>query len=397
MVMNKAHFFIEAESAQLSKAGQSVCGDAIGSRRIKSEERLITVLSDGLGSGVKANVLATMTTSMALQFASRNTQVERTARFIMNTLPVDALRKMSYSTFTILDINCLGEVTVVEYDNPTVFVCRNGHCFNLRDKSRSIRIGGDRQALVYHSIFKLEKEDRLVAVSDGVTQAGMGRGNFPFGWELPSLQQYVVNALIHNPHVSASQLSRMIVQRAASIDMGQPADDITCHVVYCRNPRRMMLVSGPPYHHAYDRMMAQRLQVFKGRKVICGGTTTKIIAREWNCGVGMEITGIDHHLPPEASMEGVDLITEGILTLGRCATLLEGMKPGDQLSRDPAGKLVKLLLDCDEIHILAGTRINQAHQDPALPVELEIRRNVIKKIAHILEEKYLKTICIEYI
>ncbi|MGV8827108.1 MAG: SpoIIE family protein phosphatase [Breznakibacter sp.] len=395
--MNKAHFFIEAESAQLCKAGQSVCGDSIESRRIKGEERLITVLSDGLGSGVKANVLATMTTSMALQFSSRNTQVDRIARFIMNTLPVDATRKMSYSTFTILDINCLGEVTVVEYDNPTVFVCRNGQCINLRENSKAIQVDGTRQVFVRHSSFKLEKEDRLVAVSDGVTQAGMGRKNFPFGWELPAFQEYVLNVLEHNPLVSAAQLSRMIVQRAANIDMGQPADDITCHVVYCRNPRLMMLVSGPPYHQAYDRMMAQKLQFFKGRKVICGGTTTKIISREWKCEVGMSLSGTDHHLPPEASMEGVDLITEGILTLGRVASLLESLKIGDLMARDPAEKLVKMLLDCDEIHILAGTRINQAHQDPALPVELEIRRNVIKKIASILEEKFLKTVYIEYL
>ncbi len=395
--MNNLHFFIEAESAQLSKAGQSICGDSIESRRIKSEERLITVLSDGLGSGVKANVLATMTSSMALQFCSHNNPVERTASFIMNTLPVDALRKMSYSTFTIIDINCLGETSVVEYDNPAVFVCRNGQCINLRDKAVIIRIDNSQQAMVYHSSFKLEKEDRLIAVSDGVTQAGMGLKKFPFGWLLASFQEYVLNVLKHNPFVSAAQLSHLIVQRAATIDMGKPADDITCHVVYCRSPRRMMLVSGPPYHPTYDRMMAQKLLSFKGKKVVCGGTTSKIIAREWKTDINMEVPKQWNNIPPEARMSGVDLITEGILTLGKCSSILEQSSKTDMSVHTPAEKLVQILLDCDEIHILAGTCINQAHQDPSLPIELEIRRNVIKKIAAILEEKYLKTVIVEFI
>ncbi len=396
-MMNKARFFIEAESAQLSKAGQSVCGDCIESRRIKTEERLITVLSDGLGSGVKANILATMTTSMALQFSLHHSQVDRTARFIMNTLPEDASRKMSYSTFTILDINCLGETSVVEYDNPAVFVCRAGQCINLREQAGKIQIDGSRQIVVHHSEFKLEKEDRLIAVSDGVTQAGMGRKNFPFGWELAVFQQYVLNVLEHNPFISASQLSRMIVQRASNIDMGKPADDITCHVVYCRNPRRMMLVSGPPFHPNYDKLMAQKLQNFNGCKVVCGGTTTKIIAREWKAQVNMDMNQIETNMPPEATMPGVDLVTEGILTLGKCASILEQHSAAEVIARNPAEKIVHLLLNCDEIYILAGTCINQAHQDPSLPVELEIRRNVIKKIASVLEEKYLKTVTIEYL
>jgi hypothetical protein len=54
-------------------------------------------------------------------------------------------------------------------------------------------------------------------------------------------------------------------------------------------------------------------------------------------------------------------------------------------------------MNADVIHFLVGTCVNIAHQDPNLPVELEIRRNVIKKIIRILEEKFLKQVKVQYL
>jgi hypothetical protein len=102
-------------------------------------------------------------------------------------------------------------------------------------------------------------------------------------------------------------------------------------------------------------------------------------------------------LPPVAEMEGIDLLTEGILTLGKVSSLLEQLTGNTIKGEGPAEQMVKLLLNCDSILILAGTQINNAHQDPNLPVELEIRRNIVKKIANLLEDKFLKTIEIEYL
>jgi len=395
--MHNRRFFIEAETCKESKANQKVCGDACSSRKIKEEDRLITVLSDGLGSGVKANVLATMTTSMALQFTSKNDPLERTAEFIMNTLPIDPKRQISYSTFTILDINCMGETKVVEYDNPALLILRNGDFFEPV-KTKQVLNGSDqRKANVYYSSFTLEKEDRIIMVSDGITQSGIGTARFPFGWEIKGLKTYIKQTLAQNPNMSAHQLARKITYRAQSNDAGSFRDDATCHVIYCREPRRLMIATGPPFHEQCDSLLAERISNFQGKKIICGGTTSKIISRELNKSLEVDINNLDPFLPPTATMDGIDLITEGILTLGKVMSVLEQMQSNEVKGNGPAEKMVKLLLSSDEITLLAGTKVNNAHQDPNLPVELEIRRNVVKKIASLLEEKFLKNIEIEYL
>lgn len=395
--MHNQRYFIEAETCQESKANQKVCGDACSSRKIKEEDRLITVLSDGLGSGVKANVLATMTTSMALQFTSKNDPLERTAAFIMHTLPIDPKRQISYSTFTILDINCLGETKVVEYDNPALLIFRDGDFFEPAKTKQVLNGPDERNANVYYSSFTLQKEDRIIMVSDGITQSGIGSARFPFGWETEGLKGYIKQTLTQNPNISAHQLARKIVYRAQSNDAGSFRDDATCHVLYCREPRRLMIATGPPFHENCDGLLAERVANFEGKKIICGGTTSKIISRELKRHIEVDINNLDPLLPPTASMEGIDLITEGILTLGKAVSILEQMHSTEIKGNSPADKMVKLLLSSDEIILLAGTKVNNAHQDPNLPVELEIRRNVVKKIASLLEEKFLKKIEIEYL
>jgi len=395
--MQNKHFYIESETCQANKHKQNVCGDSCQSRKIKDEDRFITVLSDGLGSGIKANVVSTMTTSMALQFTSQNNSLEHASEFIMRTLPIDPERKMSYSTFSIIDINCSGEAHLVEYDNPGVLIYRDGHFIDLTYTNLKINRPDQIEAIVKTSRLKLEKEDRIVIVSDGITQSGMGTRVHPSGWGEIGLKEFITNTIEDKPAISAHQLASKILDRAKANDANQLKDDATCQVVYCREPRKLVLASGPPYYKNYDSVMAERLATFEGKKIICGGTTSKIISRELNRPVEVKISNNQLDLPPEASMEGVDLITEGILTLGKVSALLEKTKLNVVEGHGPAEDMVRLLLTSDSILILAGTQINNAHQDPNLPVELEIRRNVIKKIAHTLENKFLKAVTIEYL
>ncbi|MCT4589766.1 MAG: serine/threonine-protein phosphatase [Carboxylicivirga sp.] len=395
--MHNKCFYIEAELCQERKAMQNVCGDACESRKLKEEDRLITVLSDGLGSGVKANILATMTTSMALQFTAKNDPLEHTADFIMNTLPVDSKRQISYSTFSILDINCFGDANIVEFDNPPVLIYRDGAFINLQAKQKKIKRSDALSATVHYSNLKLQKEDRIIMVSDGITQSGMGSTRMPFGWGSEGLESFIRQAIDAQANISAKQLARKIMQRAKANDADRFKDDATCQVIYCREPRKLVMASGPPYYKNYDAVLAERLVNFCGKKIICGGTTSKIISRELNRDLQIELDNYRPELPPVAQMQGIDLITEGILTLGKVSSILEQLNNTRVKGDGPAEKMVKLLLDSDSILILAGTQINNAHQDPNLPVELEIRRNIIKKIASILEDKFLKTIEIEYL
>ncbi|MBK3517398.1 SpoIIE family protein phosphatase [Carboxylicivirga marina] len=395
--MHNKCFYIEAELCQERKAHENVCGDSCESRKLKEEDRLITVLSDGLGSGVKANILATMTTSMALQFTAKNDSLEHAADFIMKTLPVDSKRQISYSTFSILDINCFGDASIVEYDNPPVLIFRDDRFVNLETESKSVKRPDCIAAEVQYSHLHLQKEDRIIMVSDGITQSGMGTAKTPFGWGIDGLKSFIKQSIKNNPELSARQLALKIMQRAKANDADNFKDDATCQVIYCREPRKLVLASGPPYHKNCDSMLADRIDSFNGKKIICGGTTSKIISRELKRNIHIELNNYNPELPPVGEMPGIDLITEGILTLGAVSSILEQLQSNTVKGTGPAEQMVKLFLNSDSILILAGTQINNAHQDPNLPVELEIRRNIIKKIASTLEEKFFKTIEIEYL
>ena len=198
-------FVIEAENLCYAKAGESICGDAILFSKVKEENRFVAVMSDGLGSGAKANVSATMTSTMALQFTLAGEPIERTAEFITKTLPEDSLRKVSYSTFSIIDINYRGEVNIMEYDNPSVLLIRNGEFVDLQRKEKTLHQIKSNRNKLYHYSFSLEKEDRIILVSDGVTQSGMGSDEMHFGWQISGLKNYIKNIVTETPEISAKK------------------------------------------------------------------------------------------------------------------------------------------------------------------------------------------------
>ena len=161
-------------------------------------------------------------------------------------------------------------------------------------------------------------------------------------------------------------------------------------MIYLRNPRCLLVVTGPPFSEAKDQELAEIVRSFKGRKVICGGTTAQILARELDEEIEMDLDNLDPEIPPPSRMAGIELVTEGTITLSKVAELLESKRKPETARPNAASELVSIMLDSDVINFLVGTRVNNAHQDPNLPVELDIRRNIVKKIASLLEGKYLK-------
>lgn len=395
--MKDSPFFIEVDMWQHNCKRRPVCGDVLISKKIKEENRTVLVLSDGLGSGIKANVLATLTSSMAVSYTLLKEPIDRIAHTIMKTLPVDSERKISYATFTIVDIESDGETHVVEYDNPSYLLIRNGVV--VTPEKESVVIGQDdvRQKVMYKSHFIAQKEDRMVLFSDGVTQSGMGTAQMPFGWGDDDVRKFILHELKNRPTRSATTLAKKIVRQAERNDIYTPMDDTTCAVVYFREPRHLLICSGPPFHEEKDRYLAAFVKNYEGKKVICGGTTAQILAREFHEEIEININVDKSGLPPTSSMPSVDLVTEGILTIGKVAEILETHSTGEVVGEGPAIQVVNLLLQNDIIDFVVGTRINVAHQDPNLPVELEIRRNVVKKIVRLLEEKYLKEVKLQFV
>lgn len=394
--MTSAESFIEVDFCQQAKQGQLISGDVFLSQKVKLEDRVVSVLSDGLGSGVKASVLATMTATMALKFAASGMDFRKSAEIIMDTLPICSVRKISYSTFTVVDMTSTGETRIIEHGNPPFLLIRPEgelivHKTEVRPKRWQDRV-------INFSTFEVQREDRIIFFSDGITQAGMGEFRTPLGWGLESVDKFVREQIRWDPYISARELSRLLVAQAVEVDGLSAKDDITCGVVYFRSPRKLLVMTGAPFNRAHDQDLAKMAERTSGRKVICGGTTANIVSRLLGRAIKIDMRQqLDPKVPPSARMEGFELVTEGTLTLGEVARLLEEGFDPEGTKSNAAVRLANMLLDSDIVKFAVGTRINEAHQDPNIPVELDLRRNIVKRIAQLLESKHMKRVIIQYL
>lgn len=390
-------FYVEVDCQQKSYEGQRICGDIFLTSKVKEENRIVVVLSDGMGHGVKASVLATLTATMAMNFTKEHKAPEKTAEIIMKTLPECSERKMNYSTFTILDIEHGEKVTLLEYDNPECIIIRDKKI--LKPEVRTIAPTGEsncaKKIRVY--TFTPVKGDRIVFCTDGITQSGLGTPRFPFGWGVDNVGRFAIDMIRQYPQISARNLAGKILNMAYRNDGFQSKDDSSCGILYFREPRELLICTGPPYNKEDDVNLAAVVRDFKGKKIVMGATTGDIVSRELNLKIEDVFKFEDPDLPPINNMEGIDLFTEGILTLNKVEKILKAYNPNFKLGKGPADEIVKLVLESDAIKIIIGTRINIAHQDPHLPVELEIRRTVVNRIAQLLEEKLLKKVNVSYI
>jgi hypothetical protein len=397
IITNELRLILELDFSQKVKHGRNVCGDTFHSVRLRDERRTISVLSDGLGSGVKASVLSTLTAVMASKFTAGFRDPRRTAEIIMRTLPICKERKISYATFTILDVDNNGLTRIMEYDNPPFVLIRDGLPFEIEKSIHLGNMAGKRKYSLKYSQFQMMSGDRLIFFSDGVTQSGLGSKTNPLGWGFGNAGKFILGTIKAKPEISARELSRRIVAQALLNDGGMSNDDITCGVAYFRNPRELLIVSGPPYEHEKDRELAGKVENHAGPKIICGGTTAKIISRELGRKIVFDLSKLGDKTPPPSIMDGVDLVSEGIITLGQTSEILKCGPEQLPSGNSPAHRIADMMLDSDIVKFVVGTRINDAYQAPDIPDELTLRKSIIRDIARILEEKYLKESVITYI
>lgn len=392
-----SEFHIEIDFAQKQPSGQIVCGDVFISKLIKEDGRTILVLSDGVGHGVKANVYATMTATMALNYTALYKRPEAAARIIMEALPRDSEGVTNYATFTIIELESDGMVRIVNYDNPKSVIIRNGIPF-VPTKEYLLKITGEENVgkVLRCREFKANKEDRIVFMSDGITQSGMGNVKMQMGWGQENVEAFVVQQLARSTDISARKLAKKVLNKAIQNDGFHLQDDSSCGVIYFRDPREMLLVTGPPFFKVKDHDFAQRIKDYKGIKIVCGGTTAEIIARELNQEIETEISLNDRYALPRYNLSGFHLVTEGILTIGKVEELLENYDGDIRYGNSPAEEIIKQLIQHDRIVVLVGTRINWAHHDPEQPIEMEIRKFVVKRIVKLLEEKFFKEVVVNF-
>lgn len=393
--------FIDVDYYQIYKHGQKIGGDVFLLSRDKDKKQIVATLSDGLGSGVIANVLASLTAHMAHKLSFSGMDLNHSAKIIMNTLPVDKERKISYSTFTIADIHYPTmkniEVSLVEYDNPDALRFRGSEPVEWdKEKIDLQRKGAFKQEIIHRSNFPMEPGDRLIFFSDGVTQSGMGTA-LPIGWRRSGVKTFVEEQLEKDPDIASHDLAKAIVQHAYGLDGLSSKDDITCCVVYVRKPRRCLIVTGPPFDPKDDVVVGEKIKNFDGKVIVSGGTTSKIVSRQLGSPLKVDMVHWSKDVPPMSTMDGVDLVTEGMLTLSKVAEVLEKRIPRAELPDNAVKRFVRIVLDSDQVHFLVGTKINEAHQDPNIPAEIGIRRTIIARIRDDLETIYLKETSLEYI
>jgi hypothetical protein len=382
--------FIDIATRSLNKQGEELCGDKI--KYLKTENQVIIVLSDGLGSGVKANILASLTTEILITMLSAEVLLEEVIKTVIATLPTCQVRKIAYSTFTILRIDLTtNHFRLINFDNPAPFYFHHNQSTPLPWQTQEI-LGRKIQSAEGY----LERGDFLAAISDGVLYAGMGM-TFNFGWGWDNIAQHIEQVLVSKAP-TARTLVNAVIKHTHDLYQGAIGDDASFVGVYVRKRNPLMIFTGPPLDADQDEVYVDRLLSFAGRKVICGGTTGNIVASHLGEMVEMDLATMRRELPPIGMLSCVDLVTEGILTLSKATEYIRnGQCDLNQISFDNNGAyfLAREILQADSIHFLVGQSINEFYQNPLLPKNISIRRNLVETLVDVLR-KGQKEVTVEY-
>ncbi|MEG2625109.1 MAG: SpoIIE family protein phosphatase [Christensenella sp.] len=377
--------FIETGNESLFKYGEELCGDKVAI--VRKDDVTTMVLADGLGSGVKANILSTLTSTIASTMLSEGADIYETVETVASTLPVCAERGLAYCTFTILRVNTAGQAHMVEFDNPQAVILRDGE--EVIVSKTEIEIGDKK---VLESRFSMREDDMCVAFSDGAIHAGVGQ-TLNFGWQRDNIVEYAKRA--YRKEMPARAMTKLLLSACNSLYDGKPGDDTTFVTVKVRRAREAHIMVGPPVDSARDAELVSRLLDADGLKAVCGGTTSQIVSRVSGRKLSVKIDYKDAGVPPTGSIEGIDLVTEGVVTLAHTYEIMQHYMSEqsdmeemfDIFKQDGASKLAKLLLEeCTGVHFIVGRAANPAHQNPDLPIDLSLKLRMVKDIAKLLRQ-----------
>lgn len=384
--MNEDLIYIDAYWRSLNKYGEELCGDRVQIRR--GEKCFVMVLADGLGSGVKANILSTLTSTIISEMIVSGMALADAVETITATLPVCQERGIAYSTFSIVQIFSNGNTYIAEFDGPDVVIMRDDQIYRI---AREKMVMNGRQ--IYVSSMHAEPGDRFVVFSDGVLHAGVGMA-LNFGWGQKEVEEYLQEQVRRND--TASETTRLLLANVNYLYGGKPGDDSTAVCLRVIPLTETIVMVGPPSHPEDDEKVVHRLLSATGKKICCGGTTSQIVARVTGRALTTDgLMSMKPDVPPKGFIEGIDLVTEGVLTLQKVARYLE-KAAGDvsfreelMLSKDTDGAtmLAKMLLSASGITFMVGLSDNPAHDAIAYsPISLNAKIALIKEMAENLKK-----------
>lgn len=375
--------FTDTGSMTLTKYGEQLCGDHVEFRL--DDHVSICVLADGLGSGVKANILATLTSQILATMSVGGMSIEDSVDTIVRTLPTCSVRHVNYSTFTIVKIRDQRFVELTRFDNPHTVVLRNGKSFEFRYYTRMIE---DKK--IYFSTFEAQEGDVIAVMSDGAIFAGLG-GDYPFGWGRDKIIEYMEDH--YDPEMTAKGVAMLLARECNRLYDGRPGDDTSFAVMRICRRAKVNLMIGPPSSRKLDERMVSQFLGEEGMHIVCGGSTNRIASRYLGKELLASLDYGESDLPPMYSLEGVDLATEGVVTISKVLEYahehLEGtqLNPGWKLVDDGASRIARALFDyATDICFYVGCAINPAHQNPSLPIAFGAKFQLIDQLSKCLEK-----------
>ena len=364
--------------------GEELCGDHVDI--IEQEDgSTVIVLADGLGSGVKASILSTLTSKIISTMIAAGLSLEDCVQTIAATLPVCSERGVAYSTFTIMRLVGNNEAELIQYDNPLVIMLRDGEECDYPKTEINIE-----NKKIFKSRIRLREEDLFVMMSDGCPHAGIGTA-YNFGWEQSDIAEFMKT--FYSVGYTAKTLSTILIDECNRLYGGKPGDDATACVVKIRRREPMNMLFGPPSNRDdCDKMMSLFFSK-EGKHIICGGTTSTIAAKYLGKPLKPKLEFVDKEIPPIAELEGADLVTEGVITVSRVLEYAKDyLKDNETYSqwsvkRDGASLICRLLFEeATDINFFVGRAINPAHQNPDLPINFNIKMQLVTELSECLKK-----------
>ena len=368
----------------LIKHGEQLCGDHIEIIDM-GDDSSVLVLADGLGSGVKASILSTLTSKIIATMTSQGIALEECVKTIASTLPICKVREVAYSTFTIIRLIHNQEAEIICYDNPDVIMYRDGKLYDYPIEQANIE---GKQIHTAH--ITLKESDTFIAMSDGCIHAGVGM-SLNFGWERDQIAEFMET--LTDVGFTAKTLSTVLTDRCLKLYGGKPGDDTTALTVRIRARQQINLMIGPPSdRNDCDKMVSLFLSK-GGKHIVCGGTTSTIVAKYLDKPIIPNINYFDPEIPPTATIEGIDLVTEGVITINRVHEYAKSYLANNEsykqwnYKQDGAALISRMLFEeATDINFYVGKAVNPAHQNPNLPINFNIKMQLVNELSESLQK-----------
>ena len=364
--------------------GEQLCGDHVDIVETNKDSSVI-VLSAGLGSGVKASILSTLTSKIISTMLAEGLSIEECVETIAATLPVCSVRGVAYSTFTIIHLKNNQTAELIQYDNPHVIMIRDEQNYDYTKKE--MNIGGK---TIYKSVINLRENDVFIAMSDGCPHAGIGTA-YNFGWKREEIIDFM--EVLAPVGYTAKTLATMLVDECDKLYGHKPGDDATACVVRMRKREPMNILFGPPSNRDDAERMMSLFFSKRGKHIICGGTTASIAANFLNKPLQINLKSESKEIPPTAKIEGVDIVTEGILTISKVLEYANDYLGENKhyehwsFRKDGASRICQLLFEeATDINFFVGKAINPAHQNPDLPINFNIKMKLVEDLSECLKK-----------